>query len=201
LLTAEVVAQSAWALWGVRLGVLVLLIGVCISDIRTRRIPNLLVGAGLCLAFAWQALGAKGAGLFAASGAGALGFGQAAGGAVAAFAAFLFLHAFRIMGAGDVKLMAFLGAVFGLAVLPWLILLVFAAGGVLAAVRLFDAERRRKLLGNLRLIAFGAASARGRAGGPRFDPVTDTADRLPFAVAIVAGALLLAAFQWSGRLV
>lgn len=138
--------------------------------------------------------------MFVASGAGALGFVQAVGGAAVAFLAFLLLHVFRIMGAGDVKLMAFLGAVFGLAMVPWLILSIFATGGLLVAVRLVDEGRRRKVLGNLRLIAFGAASTLDGQAGPRFDAGTDTADRLPFAVAIAGGALVLAALQWSGRL-
>lgn len=189
-----------WALWAVRCSVLGLLLAICITDIRSRRIPNRLVLAGLTLALGWQALGAEGSGLFASSGAGALGLGQAVGGAAAAFAVFLILHLFRVMGAGDVKLMAFLGAVFGLAATPWLILSIFAAGGVLVALRMFDRERRRKVFGNLRLIVFGAASALGGASGPSFDPRVDTADRLPFAVAIVGGALLLALLQCTGLL-
>lgn len=188
-------------IWAVRVGVLSLCLAICAADVRERRIPNNLVFSGLLLAMVWQVLGAKGGGLFAAAGAGALGFGQALGGAAVAFAAFLVLHVFRIMGAGDVKLMAFLGAVFGLAHLPSLILSIFATGGALAAVRLLDGSRRRRVIENLRLMLFGAASTLSGGGGPRFDAGRDTADRLPFAVAIVGGALVLAGLQWSGRVV
>lgn len=191
---------AAGLLWGARFAILGLLVAICVTDIRSRRIPNRLVLVGLCLALGWQTFAPKGLGMFAAVDAGALGFAQAVNGAAAAFAVFLVLHLFGIMGAGDVKLVAFLGAVFGLAVLPWLILSIFAAGGVLVAIRLLDRQRRRKVLDNLRLIAFGAASTLGGSGGPRFDPGADTADRLPFAVAIVGGALSLALFQYTGRL-
>jgi prepilin peptidase CpaA len=190
---------SVWSLWLVRGVVVALLLAICVTDLRFRRIPNRLVVAGLLLALAWQAMGAAGEGMFSGARSGALGLGQALGGAAVAFVSFLVLHAIGVMGAGDVKLMAFLGAVFGLAMLPWLLLAVFTAGGVLAGLRMLQAERRRRVLGNLRLILFSATSAVGGGSGPRFDPRADTADRLPFAVAIVAGALALAALHWFGR--
>lgn len=193
-------AAAFWSLWLVRFGVMGLLLGICVTDVRERRIPNRLVLAGLVLALGWQVLGAAGDGLFAAHDPGSLGIARALAGACAGFAAFLVLHLARAMGAGDVKLMAFLGAVFGLSALPWLLLCIFATGGVLAALRLFEADRRRKLIGNFRLILFGAASRAAGGAGPSFDPAADTADRLPFALAMVGGAFVLAALQWSGRL-
>lgn len=190
-----------WApvsLWVVRFAVLALLAAICLADIRERRIPNRLVLAGLGLAMVWQAFGVEGAGLFASDGAGAIGFARALAGAVAGFAAFFVLHLVRVMGAGDVKLVAFLGAVFGLAALPLFLLSVFAVGGLLVAFRLLDGERRRRVVGNLRLIFLGASAGLSGTPGPQFDPRADTADRLPFGVAIVGGALVVASLQWFG---
>ncbi len=185
-------------LWAVRALLLLLLVAICVSDFRARRIPNRLVLAGLLAALAWQALGPSGAGLFHAGAPGAPGAASALAGAAAAFAGFLLLHLLRTMGAGDVKLMAMLGAFFGVEALPALLLLVFLAGGVLVTLRLFDGARRRAVLANLQLLLFGRLAAIAGGTGPQFDPRTDSADRLPYALAISGGALLLAMLQLFG---
>jgi len=185
-----------WAMRGI---LLILLAAVCYSDFLARRVPNHLVLAGLLAAFAWQALGPAGGGLFHAESPGALGLVSALAGAAAAFAGFLLLYLMRTMGAGDVKLMAMLGAFFGFEALPVLVLLVFLAGGVLAALRLFDGARRRAVFANLQLILLSRFAALSGSGvGPQFDPRTDSADRLPYAFAIAGGALALAALQLTG---
>lgn len=184
--------------WLVRTAFVWLLVQICISDFRIRRIPNRLVLAGLIVALVWQTLGAAGSGLFDSAAPGALGVSAAASGAFAAFTGFLLLHWMRMMGAGDVKLMAMLGAFFGLEALPTLVLFVFLTGGVLAALRMFDGDRRRAVFTNLKIIVFGRLAAAAGAAGPQFDPRTDSADRLPFALAISGGACLLAALQWAG---
>ena len=185
--------------WAMRGTVLLLLAAICMNDLRSRRIPNRLVLAGLLIALAWQALGPAGAGLFHPVAPGALGLSSSLAGAAAAFAGFLLLYLMRTMGDGDVKLMAMLGAFFGLEPLPTLVLLVFLAGGVLVALRLFDGARRRAVFANLQLIILGRFTALSGAGvGPQFDPRTDSADRLPYAFAISGGALLLAALQLTG---
>ena len=185
--------------WAVRLGLAGLLVAICASDLRARRIPNFLVLAGLALALLWHSGAPAGAGLFDAASLGGLGAGPALAAAAAAFGFFLVLHLLGAMGAGDVKLAGMLGAAFGLKALPALLLSIFLFGGLLALARLFDGGRRRALLANLRLILF--ARLAGAAGaGPVFDPRTDTADRLPFALAICGGALATAVSQWMGWL-
>ena len=185
--------------WAMRGTVLLLLAAICMNDLRSRRIPNRLVLSGLLIALAWQALGPVGAGLFHPVAPGALGLVPSLGGAAAAFAGFLLLYLMRTMGAGDVKLMAMLGAFFGFEALPSLVLLVFLVGGVLVASRLFDGARRRAVFANLQLIILARFTALSGGGvGPQFDPRTDSADRLPYAFAISGGALLLAALQLTG---
>lgn len=189
-----------WLLWGTRFALVGLLVLVGVTDLRSRRIPNRPVAVGLAIALLWHALAPAGSGLFHRYDAGALGFGASAMGAGAAFAGFLILHLARVMGAGDVKLMAMLGAVFGLGALPALVLAVFAAGGLLVATRLFDRERRQAVVANLWIILAQRVAAVTGASGPRFDAARDTADRLPFGLAIAAGATLLAVLQWRGTL-
>jgi len=184
--------------WAMRGFLLLLLASICISDFRARRIPNRLVLAGLLVTLGWQAVGPAGAGLFHPETPGALGMESALAGAAVAFAGFLLLYVMRTMGAGDVKLMAMLGAFFGLQSLPALVLLVFLAGGALVTLRLFNGARRRAVCANLRLILFGRLAVLAGGVGPQFDPRTDSADRLPFALAISGGALLMAALQLMG---
>jgi prepilin peptidase CpaA len=188
----------AFIVWFVRIALVGLLVAVCVTDLRGRRIPNLLVALGLAFSMVWQAFGPTGSGLFDSEQPGALGLGAALAGAIAAFAVFLVLHLTRTMGAGDVKLMAMLGAFFCLELLPQLVLCVFLMGGLLAALRMLNAERRRTVLANLQLILFERIATPAGTAGPRFDPATDTADRLPFALAISGGALLLATLCLTG---
>jgi prepilin peptidase CpaA len=187
-------------LWLVRVVFVSVLVFICKSDLRERRIPNRLVGIGLAVALMWHAFASAGAGLFDAVDPGALGVAASAMGALAAFGLFIVLHLFRVMGAGDVKLMTMLGAFFGVALLPPLVAAVFAAGGLLVLVRLLDGERRRAVAANLRVLAFGGLAALAGHAGPRFDAKRDTADRLPFAFAIAGGAFAVAALQWYGAL-
>ena len=79
---------------------LALLIGAAVYDIRYRRIPNWLTIAGVLLGFAINfGIGPpEGGVLFALEG-----FGLA-------FGLYMFLYLLRAMGAGDVKLMAAVGA-------------------------------------------------------------------------------------------
>lgn len=184
--------------WAMRLGLLGLLIFVCMTDLRARRIPNRAVVAGFLAALAWHAFAPAGAGLFDRDFPGALGLAASLAGALAAFGGFLLLHLAKTMGAGDVKLMAMLGAFFGLPMLPALVIAVFLTGGVLVALRLFDGARRRAVFANLRVILFGRMAALAGGVGPQFDPRTDSADRLPFALAISGGALAAGLLQWSG---
>jgi prepilin peptidase CpaA len=200
------IAHVDWAFgpgliaWPARAVFLVVLVAACISDLRDRRIPNKLVLVGLAMGLMWQSFGPAGTGLFDPARPGALGLGPALAGAAVAFAIFLILHLARAMGAGDVKLAAMLGAFFGLELLPQLVLSIFLVGGVLAGLRMLNSPRRRAVLTNLQLIFFERFAALGGGVGPRFDPSTDTADRLPYAFAISGGALLLAALCVSGAI-
>jgi prepilin peptidase CpaA len=93
------------------------------SDIRTRRIPNLLTLGGALAALVY--MGAT---------AGLSGLGTAAGGWLTGAALFFPFFALRGMGAGDVKLLAALGAWLGPNDTIWLAIFAAMAGGVFGIV-------------------------------------------------------------------
>ena len=95
----------------------------CVTDLRTRRIPNVLTfGAAL------------GAFLYQFAGGGVEGLGDAALGWLVGAAIFIVPFALGGLGGGDVKLLAALGAWLGPADVVFLALYAGLAGGVMALV-------------------------------------------------------------------
>lgn len=148
---------------------LVLLVSVAaINDLATRRIPNRLLLAGAACALLLHMLSARpGASLL-----------TALGGMGAGLAVFLPFYLVRGMAAGDVKLMAVVGAftgpadVFEIAVLSW------CTGGLMALLVVLLRGRLRLVLGNLGSMFSGAltpgvgiaASAPASAGSIPYGP-------------------------------
>lgn len=133
-----------------------------ITDLRTRRVGNLL-NASIALAglsmwtvgFGWRGLVVAGGGLVACLAIGAWPFARG------------------WLGAGDVKLLAAAGAWVGLAWVPMLIVLTAAAGGVVSLATLLLANR----------------SARSAGGDPLTRP---RSVQVPYALAIAVGTMLTA---------
>jgi prepilin peptidase CpaA len=161
------------------IGLVAALAAATVTDLRARRIPNAVTLSaamlGLSLNTALRgsdglALSLEGAGL--------------------ALAALLPLFALRGMGAGDVKLMAAIGALKG----PEFLIYTFACaalfGGGMALVGLVRSRRLGLAFAHLAYFKFF----------PRPDGTFITAGRLPYAPAISAGALLvLAGVRWLGH--
>ena len=93
----------------------------CVTDLRTRRIPNVLTFGAAVAGLAFQ---------FATGGVEALG--QAALGWLLGAVVFMLPFALGGLGGGDVKLLAALGAWLGPADALWLVLYTGVAGGVMA---------------------------------------------------------------------
>lgn len=172
----------------VRSATLVLLLLVAaVIDVRTLRIPNwltvtgALIGLGLNAAAQWQALGP----LWALDG-----LLLALGGMAAGLALLLPLYLLRVMGAGDVKLMAMVGAFVGLQQIVPAVICVFLAGGVLAlATAAWRRSLRRLALnvaGIVQSMAFAAFAglrpSAGIAGGA-------SVGTLPYGLSICVGTL------------
>jgi prepilin peptidase CpaA len=160
-----------------------------VSDINARKVPNLVILAGIFAAIGIHAIDAPEVGIFGNS-KGAIGLLSTFAGIAIGFAALFPLYALRAMGAGDVKLMMMVGAFLGPLQTVGVVVLTFAAGGVLALGMALWQRSFTQLAMNLRfMLTTSAIRAAGRES-PRFEPLAQTAGRMPYAVAIAAGTLL-----------
>lgn len=139
-----------------------LLAWAAVSDVISRRIPNATVLAVLAL-FVVSAVIERGAGL-----------GPQVAAAGIAFVIGYGLYAFRIMGAGDVKLFAATALFMGTEHLAAFALATVWTGGIIAAVSLATRPRRALVMLNLR----------GKG---------DFGRGIPYGVAIAIGAIVV---QW-----
>ena len=155
-----------------------LLLIVSVSDVRTRRIPNVLV---VCLAIAGVAFSL-------AADPSLRGAGRALAGMALGFALWFPLYAFRALGAGDVKFFAAASAWLGPATALRAALLAMMFGGVLSLVWL--AATRKSRAGR-----FGFAG--GRARVPAVEgriALASKSDRVPYGVAMAVGVATAAWF-------
>jgi len=168
-----------------------IVVPAALFDFRQRRVPNWLVLAGLLLGIGLNSFLYESAGLWMAL----KGFGLA-------FLIYFPLYLLRGMGAGDVKLMAAIGAIAGAA--NWLGILVITSvlGGIAAIVLVVSKKRFRKTFENIGTIL---ASVRHRQApyenNPQLDVGSSEGVRLPHAVVIAFGTLgfLIAAAIWAPR--
>lgn len=145
-------------------------------DVRYRRIPNKLVLAILIGGVAINTVFGGLAGLV-----------MSLGGLALAFAAMLFLHLFGTMGAGDVKLFAAIGSLFGTwLVLPTLII-VAITGGVLAVCKMVYSRRSAVTMLGVAHFFYGLLPGQTV---PKFDVPRDSSFTLPYAVPICFGSLI-----------
>jgi len=149
----------------------------CVTDLRTRRIPNSLTlgGAGLALAYAVFAGGTSGL------------LGSLAGWATG-LAIFLPVFVLGGLGAGDVKLMACLGAWLGMSLALWTAAYAALAGGVAAIVVALATGYMRAAVDNLYLLLshFRVVGVRPH---PELTLERGKGPRLPYALPIAAGAV------------
>lgn len=159
------------------------------TDLLSRRIANRLIIAGIATALIFHLTAAPAAGVLAATG-GSIGAGASVSGLAVGFVALFPLYALRAMGAGDVKLMMMVGAFLGPLQTLGVVVLTFAAGGVLAIAMALWQRSFRQLILNLRFMLTTSAISAAGGTSPKFEPLQQTAGRMPYAVAIAAGTLL-----------
>jgi prepilin peptidase CpaA len=176
------------------LALVVIIAGV--SDFRSRRVPNWLTFSGVFLGVALNAFlsyDLPGQPLLWAS----------LKGLGVALAVYLPLYMLRGMGAGDVKLMAAVGAIAG-GPGNWLgILVLTSIFGALAAIILVTFKHRfRQTFQNIWVILISLRHRQAPfENNPQLDVRSDQAIRLPHAVVIACGTLsfLVAAAIWAPR--
>ncbi|MCK0510445.1 prepilin peptidase [Aromatoleum buckelii] len=156
-------------------------------DVRFRRVPNFLIFAGMSAALFTCLFSGLNDSTSISSGVTLV---MVSAGIAVGFAALFPLYALRAMGAGDVKLMMMVGAFLGPLQTLGVVVLTFLAGGVLAFVMALWQRSFRQLATNLRFMLTTSAVRAAGGDSPRFEPLAQTAGRMPYAVAIAAGVVL-----------
>jgi prepilin peptidase CpaA len=157
----------------------VLILGVLASwcDVRTRHIPNVLTlgGAVVALTYGFVSLGPAG-------------FSYGVLGWLTGFALFLPFFLLGGMGAGDVKLLACLGAWLGPRSALWMALYASMAGGVMAVCVALAAGYLRQAWANLSILLL-SWQTEGIKPLPQLTLGEARGPRLPYALPITAGAV------------
>jgi prepilin peptidase CpaA len=185
----EILKYTAWSaglavalaglLLDLRYGVLtVFLLAAVYTDLASRKIPNRLVYSGWGLAIACQTMLPSGEGLWVSLQGMGLGL-----------AMFLPLYFVRAMGAGDVKLMAMVGAFVGPQLIIGATLVTLVAGGVMAVMATLGKREFRKLIENLKVMFLGSMTKLAAGQLPVPDQPAASVGKLPYALAITTGTL------------
>lgn len=158
------------------------------SDLRRQRIPNVLVLAGMLLALALHSVLPSGHGFLSVL-PGGLGFLGALNGLVFGLLALLPFYLLRAMGAGDVKLLAMVGAFVGPVDIWWALLFTLVAGGALSVVLALHRGMLAGVLQNLHLMFLNLMFAAGSKEAVRPARALVTASPMPYGVAIAVGSI------------
>ena len=160
---------------------LALLLIASISDCRSYRIPNWLTFGGTTFALLYSLVVP-----FSPQ----MGFGWALGGFALGLSFMLPLYMLGVMGAGDVKLMAMVGAFLGLNSTLYAVLLVFICGGVSALAYSAWRHSLQQLFSNVQLKLRTLLVSSLGGSPPDAAMSSPSAGRLPYAVSISLGTLI-----------
>jgi len=159
-----------------------LLAYAAVIDVRTHRIPNRLVLSGLAFGFIYSAFVPFW---------GHHGFMWSLGGAAIGFGFFFPLWLLRMMGAGDVKLMAMVGSLLGMDAVQMALISTFAAGGMFALAFSLRHRKVRQMLANIgRMFRQGGVAV--VMGAPVSAVATNgwqSVGKLAFAVPVAVGTI------------
>lgn len=172
---------------------LALLFAAAWHDVRSYRIPNKLVFAGAIIAVVFNAV--------APSNIGGLGVLDSLAGLILGLIALLPLYLLRMMGAGDVKLMAMTGAFLGAGGAAMALLCVLLSGGVLALGAALYQGKVLRLLQKLKIMAYAMVMHASIPGSSIREGLSvhaaESIGKLPYGVAIAVGtAIHVAINQW-----
>lgn len=171
-------------LWGVAYASM--LAAAAWFDVATQRIPNQVVLYGTAMA------------LLLAAAAGAAAFGNAVFGLLVGFAVLLPMYIAGAMGAGDVKLLAGVGAFVGF---PHVLGVALASFVIAGAMALLWAVRHRRLatvLGNIQAGVTSSAIRLASGKRPTRDDFALSPVRLPYALAIGGASLVQVLLDMQG---
>jgi prepilin peptidase CpaA len=165
-----------------RTGVLIGLLTVAaVSDVRTGRIPNWLVFGGALYGLAYNALHP----VYPRD----IGIVFALGGLSVGLVALLPGYLLRVLGAGDVKLMAMVGSFVGTWAAVEAVLASLITGGVLAVVLSLYSGRLPMMLRNVAALFRGTVLTFATAPGGLTIQGGRSAGRMPYGLAIALGTI------------
>ena len=160
---------------------LILLVIASVSDYRTYKIPNWLTVSGMVVGLIYNTVVP-----FSIH----LGFLWALGGLLLGFLIMLPCYALRIMGAGDVKLMAMVGAFLGVTDTLHVVIFSFIVGGIAALVFALYNKALARMLGNVKNVA--QMMMMSAIGGFRPDVQIEagkSVGKLPYGICISIGTV------------
>lgn len=176
-----------------RLGVLFgLLVVASVTDYTTYKIPNWLTAGGMLFALAYNAL-------FPFSQ--EHGFLWALGGLLIGLVGMLPFYGLRIMGAGDVKLMAMVGAFLGVGDTVYAVLFSFIAGGIGALGFALANRALTRMLVNIKNV--GQVFVLTMISGVKPQAVMETdqsVGKLPYGICISLGSIVYVITRYFGYL-
>ncbi|MDB5764981.1 MAG: peptidase prepilin type [Herminiimonas sp.] len=155
-----------------------LVVIAAIFDIHSHRIPNWLVFWGIVTSVVFHSVSPFGIGAVNSI----EGFGVG-------LASFMPLYIIRAMGAGDVKLMAMVGAFLGPTAAFGAVITTFIVGGVLAITAASLNKSTRRMFSNIRSIMTNTIVNASIGTHIQTDISTFSAGKLPYAVAIALGTI------------
>ncbi|MDB5906067.1 MAG: prepilin peptidase [Massilia sp.] len=163
-----------------RTGVLLVsLAAAAVSDYRTFRIPNLITGGGIVFALVyntvvppeWHA-----------------DWTWAPAGMLLGFGAMLPMYAIRVMGAGDVKLMAMVGAFLGVSATLTALLFCVVTAGIAALVFALRKRVMARMLANVGGVMRGMLWSAMASGDLRLQPgAVQSVGKLAYGISIAVG--------------
>lgn len=159
-----------------------LLLSAAWQDIRYFRIPNLLVFSGALIGILLNTLLPQSVG--------GLGMLASLAGLGVGLGILLPLYLLRALSAGDIKLLAMIGAFVGPADILIITVYVILAGGILALAVVLLQGKLSRLIDNYKLMLFMRMSGSPFASFQTTDAISQSAGKLPYGVAIAVGTLL-----------
>jgi prepilin peptidase CpaA len=168
------------------IAVTVAFVAICIAtDVRTRRIPNLVCGLGMVAGLVLNTIHGGSAGLLAS-----------ASGLLVAVALLLFPFAMGGLGGGDVKMMGAIGALLGPRTTLEGLLVGLMFGGAIMIVHLARRHRLRETVVNVGTMA--TASVLGGSVEPlRVSAAQPGAIALPYSIPLGLGTIAVLALSGS----
>ena len=171
------------------LGLLWMLILAVMTDLTTRKIPNIIVVFGLITSLICQ--------YFAMQGAGGLNW---LAGVLVAFVCFIPLYALRGMAAGDVKLMMAVGGFLGYPLTIKAVVCVFLFGGVMVIVFALLKGHFKRLTQNMRVMLTDLYIKTTSGVNVEDDYIIkNSVGRMPYALAIAVGTGIAVYLETTGN--